>query len=497
MTDTTTGVDVLPDLRAAVPAGGRGRRRRRGGRPPPRPRPSGLGRLRLPQGHGVRSTSTTIPTGSTTRCGGPTRRPSRIGEFERGVVGRRVRRHRRAVARHPAPSTGPRRSAATGATRSRTRRAASRPCTPSGGRCSRPGCSVGYAGPLQQVRRDGRDVRRRGDVPCIPTSTTPTTSCAWGATRAGATSPRSRCPTPSRPSAASVERGGDVTFVNPRRIRAVELGLGDHLQIKPDTDALPARRAARLRSTGSAGGTTMCWPGTGATSTTCAVHRAVRRRLGGLVTGSTPTTSGARRGPSPRRRRRSRTWAPAATWAARARSSTGCCRCPQPGHRQPRVARWRAPAGTAADRTVRRAPGSVLRLAGGSGAPRLGPCARQPARRLHHRAEPSPLRALIVIGGNPIMADPRRGAAPRGLPAPRARRHHGPLPQRHGRALGLRAPGERLAGAGRLPEWRCRHPRRPRSTPTRSCAPAARAQGGVVDPGPHRAGARSAVGPRR
>jgi anaerobic selenocysteine-containing dehydrogenase len=32
-------------------------------------------------------------------------------------------------------------------------------------------------------------------------------------------------------------RGGDVTFVNPRRIRAVEMGLGDHLQIKPDTDA--------------------------------------------------------------------------------------------------------------------------------------------------------------------------------------------------------------------------------------------------------------------
>jgi anaerobic selenocysteine-containing dehydrogenase len=31
-------------------------------------------------------------------------------------------------------------------------------------------------------------------------------------------------------------RGGDVTFVNPRRIRAVELGLGDHLQIRPDTD---------------------------------------------------------------------------------------------------------------------------------------------------------------------------------------------------------------------------------------------------------------------
>jgi anaerobic selenocysteine-containing dehydrogenase len=32
-------------------------------------------------------------------------------------------------------------------------------------------------------------------------------------------------------------RGGDVTFVNPRRIQAVEMGLGHHLQIKPDTDA--------------------------------------------------------------------------------------------------------------------------------------------------------------------------------------------------------------------------------------------------------------------
>ncbi len=32
------------------------------------------------------------------------------------------------------------------------------------------------------------------------------------------------------------ERGGGVTFVNPRRVRAVELGLGDHLAIRPDTD---------------------------------------------------------------------------------------------------------------------------------------------------------------------------------------------------------------------------------------------------------------------
>jgi len=33
------------------------------------------------------------------------------------------------------------------------------------------------------------------------------------------------------------ERGGDVTFVNPRRIQAVDLGLGSLLQIRPDTDA--------------------------------------------------------------------------------------------------------------------------------------------------------------------------------------------------------------------------------------------------------------------
>ncbi len=32
------------------------------------------------------------------------------------------------------------------------------------------------------------------------------------------------------------ERGGTVTFVNPRRVRAVELGLGEHLAIRPDTD---------------------------------------------------------------------------------------------------------------------------------------------------------------------------------------------------------------------------------------------------------------------
>ena len=33
------------------------------------------------------------------------------------------------------------------------------------------------------------------------------------------------------------ERGGDVTFVNPRRIQAVDLGLGTLLQLRPDTDA--------------------------------------------------------------------------------------------------------------------------------------------------------------------------------------------------------------------------------------------------------------------
>ncbi|MFN8028147.1 MAG: molybdopterin-dependent oxidoreductase [Acidimicrobiia bacterium] len=32
------------------------------------------------------------------------------------------------------------------------------------------------------------------------------------------------------------ERGGAVTFVNPRRIQAVDLGLGDLLQLRPDTD---------------------------------------------------------------------------------------------------------------------------------------------------------------------------------------------------------------------------------------------------------------------
>jgi anaerobic selenocysteine-containing dehydrogenase len=33
------------------------------------------------------------------------------------------------------------------------------------------------------------------------------------------------------------DRGGHVTFVNPRRVQAVDLGLGDLLQLRPDTDA--------------------------------------------------------------------------------------------------------------------------------------------------------------------------------------------------------------------------------------------------------------------
>ena len=103
-------------------------------------------------------------------------------------------------------------------------------------------------------------------------------------------------------------------------------------------------------------------------------------------------------------------------------------------------------------------------------------------------APTEPLRALHRDRRQPDHGHPRRGAPPRGVPPARARRHHGPLPQRHRRAVRLRAPGERLARAGRLPRRRPGH-RPVGAVLRRGGAGGGGAQGGVVDP--RRASSRS------
>ena len=327
-----------------------------------------------------------------------------------------------------------------------------------------------------------------------PTCTTPTTSSASAATPAGATSPRSRCPTRSKRSAASRPRGGDVTFVNPRRIRAVEMGLGDHLQIKPDTDAyLLAALLTEIDRLGA--GTT--------------TPRRARRNVDGLRGSSPrstptrsprspacrPTTSGARRATSPTPPLRSRTWAPAGTWAAKVRSSTGCSRwstwspgtsrCPGGG-----LLRSRPPTERFDELPERffDSPVGPVRHTWGHVPANLMP------EYVH--AERDPLRALIVDRRQPDHGGAGRGASARSLPAARARRHDGSLSQRHRGAVRLRAPGERLVGAA---DYRSGGVA---IRPTAQYSDAVGAAGrrprrGVVDPRPARAGARPPVGARR
>ena len=299
-----------------------------GGGAASRSRAPGVGRLRVPQGHVVPPGP---PRSEPPRPPAPARQPEVGAEWSlrAGHLGRRVRRDRRAAARHP------------GALRPRGRRLLlGQPARlhvdrhPDrvrvlGEDAVDPAVRRADPGPLQQVRGDGRDVRRRGDVPGarpLPHRLLPL--------------PRERSErepphrgvgsrTRSTPSAGIRERGGGVTFVNPRRIRAVELGLGDHLQIRPDTDLYFL--AAMLTEIDRLGG----WDeeagraSTAATSTVCAAfiapfdadsvaprHRTRSRR-----------TSGAPPVRSPPRPPRSPTWGRAATWVDRARSSTGCCRC--------------------------------------------------------------------------------------------------------------------------------------------------------------------------
>ncbi len=290
-------------------------------------------------------------------------------------------------------------------------------------------------------------------------------------------------------------RGGDVTFVNPRRIRAVEMGLGGHLQIKPDTDAYFL--AAMLTEMDHLG----AWDEDG-----LARHG---RNVGELrefiapfdadsVAGVTGLSPDDIRRTAPRLRRRAHCHR--AHGHRRQHGSPGNARLlaaadGQPGHRQPWSRGRRAAARTAHRRDVRRAARPVLRFSRRSGATHLGPRTGQPHGRVRPRRPGSAARA-DRHRRQPDHGRARRGAAPRGIPRARARGDHGPVPQRDRRALRLRAPGERLAGAGRLPGWRCRD-RADCAVRRRGRGAGRRPRRGMVDPGPHRTGARLAVHTRR
>ena len=290
-------------------------------------------------------------------------------------------------------------------------------------------------------------------------------------------------------------RGGDVTFVNPRRIRAVEMGLGDHLQIKPDTDAYLL--AAMLTEIDRLGG----WDDDG-----LAGHGRHVDELREFIAPFDAESVAAVTGLSPDDiRRTARDFATAPT--AIAHMGTG-------GNmgRQGTLVYWLLQMVNLVTGNLGRAGGGLLRgqrtgetfdeLPDRFFDSPVGPVRHTwghvPANLMaeYVHADRDPLRALIVIGGNPIMAVPGEERLREAFPAARARRDHGPVPQRDRRALRLRASRERLAGAGRLPGWRCRD-RADRAVLRRGRGAGGRPRRGVVDPGPHRTGARPAVRTRR
>ena len=202
------------------------------------------------------------------------------------------------------------------------------------------------------------------------------------------------------------ERGGSVTFVNPRRIRAVELGLGDHLAIRPDTDLyLLAALLTEIDRLGGWDDDVLARQGRNVEGLRAFIAPFDADSVAG---GDRPRPRGhpARRpGPSPRRPRPSPTWAPAATWAARARSSTGCCRCSTWS-----PATWADPAAACcgARRPTERFDELPERFFDSPVGPVRHVWGHVPGNLLadYITAPTDPLRALVVIGGNPIMAIP-------------------------------------------------------------------------------------------
>ena len=203
-----------------------------------------------------------------------------------------------------------------------------------------------------------------------------------------------------------IARGGDVTFVNPRRIRAVELGLGDHLSIRPDTDALPAGRHAHRDRPARRVGRRRAGTPRAQRRRPARVHRTVRRRLGGR---GRPVC----RPPTVRRTAGAFSAAPTAIAHMGTGGNMG---------RQGTVVYWLLQMLNLVTDNLGRPGGGLLRgrrtdepfdelperffdSPCRSGAPRLGPRSRQPLAD-YITAPTDPLRALIVIGGNPIMAIP-------------------------------------------------------------------------------------------
>lgn len=200
-------------------------------------------------------------------------------------------------------------------------------------------------------------------------------------------------------------RGGGVTFVNPRRIRAAELGLGDLLQIRPDTDLYLL--AALLTEIDRLGG----WRAD--------VLERHARNVDGLRAFIAPydaETVAAVTGLEPDAvRRTARAFAEAPT--AIAHMGTG-------GNmgRQGTLVYWLLQMLNLVTGNLGRAGGGLLR--GETPAERLdelpdrfldsqwGPMRQVwghlPANLMveHIRAEDEPMRALLVVGGNPVMAIP-------------------------------------------------------------------------------------------
>ena len=295
---------------------------------------------------------------------------------------------------------------------------------------------------------------------------------------------------------ASGSAGGQVTFVNPRRIRAVELGLGDLLQIRPDTDLYFL--AAMLTEIDRLGG----WDDD--------VLREHARNVEGLREFIAPFDADSVAGVTGldaddiRRTARAFSEAPDRDRAHGHRRQHG-----PPGH---------AGVLAAADAQPRDRATSVARVAGccrptptrgrstscpsGSSTRRSARCATCGAtcpRNLladYIEAPTDPLRALLVIGGNPIMAIPGEERLRETFPqlelivtidlyrSATAELSDYVLPV----SDWLERADYRCGGVAIVPD---------RAVQRRGGRTDRGAHGGVVDPGAPRAGARPAVGARR
>ena len=264
-------------------------------------------------------------------------------------------------------------------------------------------------------------------------------------------------------------RGARIVFVNPRRIETPERGIGDTVQIRPDTDVwflaallheIDATR--RLRRRGSSP----------ATARVVDELRDVPRRVPGR---SRHRRHRHRRRRDPRARRSVGRHAAgvgprldrASTWVVRARSPTGSCTCCRSS---PAASTWRA--------ATSRATGS-MRTRSPAPASRSRAYVDTEFGRLRRGALPGTLMADAILDSDdagagddrrrrqPAAVDRRPGAAAQGVRAARAAGRHRHLPERDGRARPRRAAVHRHVRARRPQRRQHRHERRARSSSTR------------------------------